>query len=337
MNPSSHRQRCLNAPLRVERLEDRRVLAGSGFDLPIAPAFATHGDGVSDIALQVVDQIHSHAAALLSPDGTAAQKIFPDVDGKDGVTPFDALLVVNDLNRYGARLLGAHETVGRSVDVDKDGWVTPFDALTVINTMNYQFRNLNFPPVVTQTSELEALQNFEYWHSQYVNPLFQTLDEATELVTKVYPVGDLVIPVHGLNGGFGGELADELVDELLDAFGDGFGAGFGGGFGGGGGMGGGQMDGEPIADFDALIDLISSTIAEGTWDELGDAETIRENLPDLSLIISQTQTVQEQIADLLSQLRRLQDLQVTIEVRFITLNDNFFEQIGVDFDFDIND
>lgn len=31
------------------------------------------------------------------------------------------------------------------------------------------------------------------------------------------------------------------------------------------------------------------------------------------------------------------DLQVTIEVRFITLNDNFFEQIGVDFDFDIDD
>ena len=39
--------------------------------------------------------------------------------------------------------------------------------------------------------------------------------------------------------------------------------------------------------------------------------------------------------DLLEQLRRLQDLQVTIEVRFITLNDNFFEQIGVDFQFDL--
>jgi general secretion pathway protein D len=36
-------------------------------------------------------------------------------------------------------------------------------------------------------------------------------------------------------------------------------------------------------------------------------------------------------------LRRLQDLQVTIEVRFITLNDNFFERIGVSFDFDIKD
>ncbi len=55
----------------------------------------------------------------------------------------------------------------------------------------------------------------------------------------------------------------------------------------------------------------------------------------MSLVISQTQEVHEEIVDLLEQLRRMQDLQVTIEVRFITLNDNFFERIGVDFDFTI--
>ena len=54
-------------------------------------------------------------------------------------------------------------------------------------------------------------------------------------------------------------------------------------------------------------------------------------------MISQTQEVHEEIADLLEQLRRLQDLQVTIEVRFITLNDNFFERVGVSFDFNIQD
>jgi general secretion pathway protein D len=52
-------------------------------------------------------------------------------------------------------------------------------------------------------------------------------------------------------------------------------------------------------------------------------------------VISQTQEVHEEIVDLLEQLRRNQDLQVTIEVRFITLNDNFFERIGVDFQFDL--
>ena len=45
----------------------------------------------------------------------------------------------------------------------------------------------------------------------------------------------------------------------------------------------------------------------------------------------------EDIRDLLEQLRKSQDLQVTIEVRMITLTDNFFERIGVDFDFDVQD
>ena len=55
----------------------------------------------------------------------------------------------------------------------------------------------------------------------------------------------------------------------------------------------------------------------------------------ISLIIKHTAEVHEQVADLLRQLRRLQDLQVSVEVRFITVSDNFFEQIGVDFDFEI--
>ena len=55
----------------------------------------------------------------------------------------------------------------------------------------------------------------------------------------------------------------------------------------------------------------------------------------ISLIIRHTAEVHDQVADLLRQLRRLQDLQVSIEVRFITVSDNFFEQIGVDFDFQI--
>ncbi len=55
----------------------------------------------------------------------------------------------------------------------------------------------------------------------------------------------------------------------------------------------------------------------------------------ISLIIKHTAEVHEQVADLLRQLRRLQDLQVSVEVRFITVNDTFFEQIGVDFDFQI--
>jgi general secretion pathway protein D len=99
-----------------------------------------------------------------------------------------------------------------------------------------------------------------------------------------------------------------------------------------GGLGGGVQ-----ADFDSLIELITTTIAPESWTDVGGPGAIREFETNLSLVISQTQDVHEQIADLLEQLRRLQDLQVTIEVRFITLSDRFFERIGVDFDFNIDD
>lgn len=96
--------------------------------------------------------------------------------------------------------------------------------------------------------------------------------------------------------------------------------------------------GAASADFDSLIELITSTIASDSWAENGGGTAeIRPFPTNLSLVISQTQQVHEEIADLLEQLRRLQDLQVTIEVRFIQLNDNFFERIGIDFDMNIND
>ena len=100
--------------------------------------------------------------------------------------------------------------------------------------------------------------------------------------------------------------------------------------GGPGGAGGGTN-----ADFDCLIDLITQTVAPTTWDHNGGKGNIAASPTNLSLVVSQTQEVHEQIVDLLEQLRRMQDLQVTIEVRFITLSDNFFERIGVDFDFNI--
>ncbi len=103
------------------------------------------------------------------------------------------------------------------------------------------------------------------------------------------------------------------------------------------GFGPGGLGGGAFADFDSLIELITSTVQPDSWDEVGGTGTIQEYRTNLSLVISQTQEVHEEIVELLEQLRRLQDLQVTIEVRFITLNDNFFERIGVDFDFDIND
>ncbi len=124
---------------------------------------------------------------------------------------------------------------------------------------------------------------------------------------------------QGMNGGFGGISGGQS-----------------GPMPGGGMLGGGSNrgGGAAFADFATLIDLIQTTIP-GEWDTQED--TIREFASNLSLIISAPLETHEQIAALLKQLRALQNLQVTVEIRFITLNDNFFERMGVDFDFNIDD
>ena len=101
---------------------------------------------------------------------------------------------------------------------------------------------------------------------------------------------------------------------------------------GGNGIGGGGS----MANFTELINLIQTTV-DSSWESNGGEDTIREFPSNLSLIVSAPLETHEAIADLLRQLRALQNLQVTIEVRFITLSDNFFEQMGVDFDFNIAD
>lgn len=99
------------------------------------------------------------------------------------------------------------------------------------------------------------------------------------------------------------------------------------------GMGGGGA----FADFDSLMNLIQTTVEPDTWEALGGNSTMAPYQQNLSLIISTTSDVHDQIVDLIDSLRALQNLQITIEVRFITLADSFFEQIGVDFNVQFDD
>ncbi|MCA9260835.1 MAG: M48 family metalloprotease [Planctomycetales bacterium] len=60
-------------------------------------------------------------------------------------------------------------------------------------------------------------------------------------------------------------------------------------------------------DFDSLIDLIVSTVAHDSWMKSGVGQGELQPYPTkLSLVVSQTRSVHQQIADLLAQLRRLQ-------------------------------
>lgn len=101
--------------------------------------------------------------------------------------------------------------------------------------------------------------------------------------------------------------------------------------------GGGGAGGQSFANFDSLIELIQTTVVPDTWDLLGGPSTMRQYEQNLSLVISTTSEVHDQIAELLESLRKLQNLQITIEVRFITLSDTFAERIGVDFDVQFDD
>jgi hypothetical protein len=84
-----------------------------------------------------------------------------------------------------------------------------------------------------------------------------------------------------------------------------------------------------------LINLITKAIAPGSWSADGGSGTIDYFPLGMTLVVNQTPDIQEQIQDLLQQLRRLQDIEVSLEVRLITLSDNFFERMGVDLDLNI--
>ncbi|HMO14184.1 MAG TPA: hypothetical protein PKD64_07600 [Pirellulaceae bacterium] len=122
----------------------------------------------------------------------------------------------------------------------------------------------------------------------------------------------------------------------------------------GGGFGNGPQVGTPLAnqwgpqaignpggiteaDFDDLMNLIQETIFPDSWEDNGGTGRMRPFASNLSLVVTATQEVQDAIQDLLTRLRQLNDVQIVIEVRFITLSDRFFERIGIDFDFKIED
>jgi Flp pilus assembly secretin CpaC len=86
---------------------------------------------------------------------------------------------------------------------------------------------------------------------------------------------------------------------------------------------------------DQLIQLIQNTVSPRSWSSMGGQGTIDYFPLTMTLVINQTPDIQEQIADLLNALRRLQDAEVAVEIRLISIAEGFFERIGVDFNINI--
>jgi type II secretory pathway component GspD/PulD (secretin) len=86
---------------------------------------------------------------------------------------------------------------------------------------------------------------------------------------------------------------------------------------------------------DQLIKMITSTIQPQTWSNVGGPGTIEYYPLGMALVINQTPDIQEQVGELLAALRRLQDVEVSVEVRFITISEAFYERIGIDFNLNV--
>lgn len=84
-----------------------------------------------------------------------------------------------------------------------------------------------------------------------------------------------------------------------------------------------------VLDTGMLEDLIRATVAPDSWD-MDPANAIR--ITDTgAMVVNQTPEVQAQIASLLEDLREATGIMVDIQARFMKVEDNFLEDIGVDF------
>ena len=104
-------------------------------------------------------------------------------------------------------------------------------------------------------------------------------------------------------------------------------------------VGPGPLGGVTLNDFQPLLDLIRNTIDSDSWGD-GDGSGSSSITPypaNLSITVSAPQETQDKVQALLEKLRELNDVQIVVEVRFVTLQDDFFERVGIDFDFQFDD
>jgi general secretion pathway protein D len=84
------------------------------------------------------------------------------------------------------------------------------------------------------------------------------------------------------------------------------------------------------------MELIRDTVAPSSWAEAGGSGTMEFFPLGLALVVYNSPAVQEEVAQLLAALRRLQDVEVAVEMRLVTVPDSFFERIDPEFGLDCN-
>jgi type II secretory pathway component GspD/PulD (secretin) len=169
-----------------------------------------------------------------------------------------------------------------------------------------------------------------------------TADElGKNTLTRVYDIRDLIINIPDFDN-----APDFSLQSTSNNAAQAGGAGGGGGGGGGGGQslfsGGGSGSGAAAGQgqtrqelVDAITKLITETVAPDSWRDSGGSVGALRELQG-QLIVTQTPENQRALVSLLEQLRETHSIQVTVETRFLTVERNFLEDIGVDLSFIFN-
>jgi len=149
------------------------------------------------------------------------------------------------------------------------------------------------------------------WTIRHDAVLITTTEKARgELKVVHHDVQDLIF---GLTDFLGPRIDKlRLLDELEDDD--------------GGGPFGGIGERPQLTDPDELSTMIRENVAVGTWDDGPNLESY-----DGHLIVTHTVEAQVQVRQFLEDLRRFNSSLVTIESKFMTVADNFIQEIGVDF------
>ncbi len=213
---------------------------------------------------------------------------------------------------------------------DEESLIAVIDSLRVITGL---------PLVVDPAAEEAASDEGVVFEFNFANPL--RVEEALNLITDMageevtwtirhdtvllttrekargrlqiynHDVQDLIFPLTDFYGPRINRL--RLVDELEDDD--------------GGGPFGGIGEKSALNDPDDLVTLVNENVAVDTWEDDG----ISINIEGGNMVVVHTPEVQRQVRQFLEDLRRFSASLVTIESKFMTVADNYLQEIGVDF------
>lgn len=140
-----------------------------------------------------------------------------------------------------------------------------------------------------------------------------TTDSAeTQLVTRVYPVGDLtpLVAASGGIGGMSGPVLNVADDESKPASTESTKE---------------KRESQPkkgasatvkaTPDYDSLIEVITSTVRPQSWDEVGGPGSVSEMVAAKSIVVSQTREVHHEILELLRALRAAKQVGESVEAK----------------------